>query len=513
MITKKAVIFLRVSTKVQTLEQQKSVLLDVALKDYSLDEIVFIEGKESATKLAKDKRKTLVGLFECIEEHPIERVYFYALDRLSRQVPMIQSVVADLASRKIDCFFLNPYALHTLDKNGEMNPIASVMLIFLAEGVRLETSLRSQRVKDKRTEMIANGQLIVGKPAFGYKKDKLTKKIVINEEEAQYVRQIYNMYLSGKESLFTISKKMVELGVYPDSHKITVSDKTRRILTRLLYSGREDKTCNIYPPIVSPEIQDKVIEMLHNNQFKAKKTSKRIYFAKEIIRAGVNRKKLLLETGNECYRAQRADGLSLSIGINAIEYITWINALSHLGILIAFERHNHSQLYKSKVLENKAAVERLNGYIADLDGDFHKLYQAYKRGLVPLDEYEADVTEIKKRQSQYAADIARLETETKQMEEVIESSHFSGTVEVSGVEDYEAMPDENKKALVMKIFKTILVTKDAETKHYFIEFETNDFLHNLGFVYEYWHKGGHMYCIQHSEGRPSIPLKIKKRFK
>ena len=65
----KVIAFLRVSTKGQDLEPQRNEVIRELMKDgFSLEDIVTVEGKESAIKLDEDERKTLNDMYSIISK-------------------------------------------------------------------------------------------------------------------------------------------------------------------------------------------------------------------------------------------------------------------------------------------------------------------------------------------------------------------------------------------------------------------------------------------------------------
>jgi DNA invertase Pin-like site-specific DNA recombinase len=89
----RCIVFSRVSSLQQDLEGQIKEVMKNALKDYAKDEIIVVEGKESASQLEEDQRQTLNEMKQLIEKYPtIESVYCFAIDRIARRVSVALSV-------------------------------------------------------------------------------------------------------------------------------------------------------------------------------------------------------------------------------------------------------------------------------------------------------------------------------------------------------------------------------------------------------------------------------------
>lgn len=487
----RSIIFVRVSTEQQTLEQQESVMMEIALRDFKKSEILIIKGKESASKLDKDQRQTLSDLYMAIEEHKsIERVYFFAVDRLSRKASIVSLIADELAEKGIDCYFHNPYQLHTLSPDGRRNQICEMMLYFLGKGAEMEIALKNERVAAKRQLMKQNHQVATGTLAYGYKKNA-DKTIGIDENQAQYVRQMFDMYLSGQHSLSTISKRMIELGAMSDGKLSTVLNRVRSILTNPLYSGgKPKKGDNHYPPIVTKDIQNKVTKALSKNKKGEKKSVNYTYIAKNLFYSKATGYKMILNQGNCVYQTNTDENPKVSIGINPLESIVWLNTINHLGCLKAKERHNNRKEIDNKITEITDTITRIKSIIDKLDKDYNRMYQAYKKGIVPLDAYETDVAENRKKCNIYSETLTRHEIELQRLKELKADTKYKGTLKLVDVSKYD---DVMKKELAEKIFHKVFIEKDRETGHAFITFQLNELIADLQIYYEYWSSGGVMH--------------------
>jgi DNA invertase Pin-like site-specific DNA recombinase len=116
---KKCICFARVSTEQQDLTAQLEAVCNAAKCDgYTNDDIITVEGKESAIALKEEERQTLNDIKELISLHPtIESIYFFAVDRLSRRMSVIMSIKEWADENKLNLVFLNPHRMQTLRKN------------------------------------------------------------------------------------------------------------------------------------------------------------------------------------------------------------------------------------------------------------------------------------------------------------------------------------------------------------------------------------------------------------
>lgn len=130
--------------------------------------------------------------------------------------------------------------------------------------------------------MAEQGHYAGGKIPYGYAVDKKHGGIfVIKEEEAKFIREIYDLYESGVTQP-CIAREFYHRGIV----ELNLS-KVNNILTSEQYTGRWIKQGwssyeRSYPVIISPEQYDRCREIAKsNNTFASKARS--IYYAQRLI--------------------------------------------------------------------------------------------------------------------------------------------------------------------------------------------------------------------------------------
>ncbi len=160
-----------------------------------------------------------------------------------------------------------------LKNNGVKLISATELITDNPEGIILEGMLESfaeyysaelsQKVKRGRKESRIKGNYVGGTVGFGfYVKDK---KVYINEQQAEIVRQIYKDYLSGNK-LRDIVIKLNNLGIKNASGGKFSINIISRMLRNPIYTGKyyADDTIytNIYPQIIDDETFVQVNKLL-----------------------------------------------------------------------------------------------------------------------------------------------------------------------------------------------------------------------------------------------------------
>ncbi len=242
----------RVSTEDQSrfghsLDEQEDRLRKLCeFKGYKIYKVYREEGV-SAKNTNRPKFKEMI---QDMKDGKINKIIVYKLDRLTRSIKDLETICTLLEEYHCD---LESVAeeINTGNANGKF---FIRMLTILAQ---LEIERTSERTKFGLIGAAKKGH-ISGKPALGYTKKDKSKKLVIDEIEAEVVKRIFNMYLEGS-SVCYICEKFNEENVLNRHWATTTVDK---ILSNKIYIGniehgkRDKKNAQIFENVV-PTIIDK----------------------------------------------------------------------------------------------------------------------------------------------------------------------------------------------------------------------------------------------------------------
>lgn len=117
-------------------------------------------------------------------------VIAYTVDRLSREVAHLAILSEELKRANTELIFV----MDKLDNTGE-GMMMRTLLGYVAQVER--EKIRERCVRGKKTQAL-NGKLLVASDLYGYKTDRTKKVRIINENDAQIVRRIFQEYLNGK---------------------------------------------------------------------------------------------------------------------------------------------------------------------------------------------------------------------------------------------------------------------------------------------------------------------------
>ena len=233
---------------------------------------------EAITGTKVDKREGFQEMIRKCQNGEIDMILAKSISRFSRNTQDIIKYVRMLRDRNIAIVF-EKENINTLDMNGEM------LLTILSSLSQGEVESLSENVKMGLKMKMKRGELVGFNGCLGYDYHPDTKSITVNEQEAETVRFIYNMYLQGYGSS-TIAKRLTEMGVKNKLGKVEWHDhgvmgiiknekykgdillgKTftvdRISKRRLANMGEEDRYYirDHHEPIVSREVWDKADEI------------------------------------------------------------------------------------------------------------------------------------------------------------------------------------------------------------------------------------------------------------
>lgn len=181
----KAIIYARVSTAGQDYDRQLAELKQYA--DRVGYEVVktFSEKISGAKKV--EERQAMTELLNYVEANKVDKVLIYECSRLSRRAVDFLSIIEIFNEKKIS-LYIHQNGLETLLPNGDINPIATLVLGILAQFNSMERSLIRSRMESGYNNYRNNGG-VVGRKT-GYRKTTEQMK----EEYAEEIRLLKKGY-------------------------------------------------------------------------------------------------------------------------------------------------------------------------------------------------------------------------------------------------------------------------------------------------------------------------------
>lgn len=168
-------ILARVSTQGQDYERQVVELTDYCQRMNWEVVTVFAAKVSGASKLAD--REEISALVENVKEHRLNRVVCLSIDRLGRNTLEALKVINYLNENGVSLHIKN-YNLNTLNPDGKVNPVASLICTILLEIASMERLTIKERMASGRDLYIAKCRrdgVKMGRPSTYRKSDDAYK--------------------------------------------------------------------------------------------------------------------------------------------------------------------------------------------------------------------------------------------------------------------------------------------------------------------------------------------------
>lgn len=464
----KAIVFTRVSSLTQSLEDQQRAVMREALTHYKADEIAVVEGKESAVKLEEEQRQTLQEMKSIINQHPtVETIFFFGVDRLARRVRVVVDVVDDLTKMGVNCVFLNPSKINTIDIVDGVkreNPMGHLILLFLGYAAEMEAKMFKARVVNTKKIMRANGQVASGTLAYGYRKSE-DKTIEVSEPQASIVRELFNLYATKKWSLITLHDYLAtqdESFFKLSSQSSTRACRVSAIIHNTLYSGNNTKNSNVYPPIVTPQLQEDCIAIANENLKGIRKETKYVFYGKGLLRnySDPRHRLLTAEIGQCCYRTNRDDNPKFMVSINAVDTILK-GLLSLKAMAMGEVKQQTIEDYSNRIEENNKAITTIQSQIDTLNNANLKIEMLLVKGKIRESIADEQKKVNNRELKQFGSKMTELKTETQQLTNLIAASKTDN--------DIHAMEEELRHTTDDKLIKKMIDSVIEEVQVYHID--------------------------------------------
>ncbi len=159
----KAIIYARVSTQSQDYERQLAELTQYADR-MGYDVVKTFSEKISGAKRVAE-REAMSQLLNYIENNKVDKVLIYECSRLSRRVVDFLSIIETLNEKKIS-LYIHQNGLETLQPDGSINPIATMLLGILAQFTSMERNLIRSRMESGYNNFRNNGGKVGRKEGY-----------------------------------------------------------------------------------------------------------------------------------------------------------------------------------------------------------------------------------------------------------------------------------------------------------------------------------------------------------
>ena len=409
----------------------------------------FVEARSGYKEQA---RVEFYKMLEFIQETKTEHLIFVCTDRLYRNIEdyvRLKDTGVNIQLHKVwenrSFRLLDPDAFEEVSQHERD----------LVDSKKFSAQL-SYRVRKSIKENVEQG-IYLGHPPLGYIKNKITKKIELDEERAPLVVKAFQLYATGQYGLLDLTKKMRDLGLTTAQGNLVEKNAVYWALRNpfykgiFRYSGKLHSNRGInndrepsYPILISPELFDEVQRILGSKNNVIKKSSYEFHLYRKAILCGfcgcvLTPEKITKKSGKEYtyYHCTNGKGQAFyekKFKMKKCPQKWWKEEeieeefTSEIGLLHfdegimgwlrkeMGEHEKEQQEITASQLKNLRAEQTLN------EKKLRRLYEDKVEGDIPEDWFKEEFEKTRERQDEIKAEIDHLEeSEDVSMEENIQT--------------------------------------------------------------------------------------------
>lgn len=404
---------------------------------------------------AKDtNRPELQKLLKAIENREIDIVLVYKLDRLTRSILDLYSLLQIFD--KYDVKFRS--ATEVYDTS---TAIGRLFITLVAALAQWERENLSERVTMGMEQLVLSGHRAGGKPPFGYMKDPTSLKneiLIPHPEEKEVVREIYEMYLSGK-GVRTICKSLNNRGILTSTGAQWTGRPLTYVLTNPIYIGqlrwgknRDNVITAIgkHQPIIDTELWEAVQNEYKRREEIAPRFATGTYPFSGLLICGHCGTPMTIQQGqkqypHKLYVCRKKDCPQIQIRMDVLEELF----LKHLTLMV----ESNWEVDARNVTEEEKQLEETKAKIKKIEKKRKRWFELYENELI-------SIKELKEKTLSMAQEKMELEQLEQSLTETIQRSHYvphadllKGIVSINEI--WAVYSDEERKQLLNMLFDRI----------------------------------------------------------
>ncbi len=408
-------------------------------------ELVDIYADEGLTGTRMDQREDFNRMLADCRKGKIDKVLVKSISRFSRNTKDCLATLRELTSLGVTVFFekenINTETLTTELMVSISGALAQQESISISENQRMSYRRRMER-----------GEFITCKAPFGYR-IKDGKNLEVYEPEAALVRQVFALYLSGKNTL-DIAEELSKANISTRDGNVTWNANTiNYILRNEKYIG--DALCQktyatdsfpftkkrnegekdqfyidmTHPPIISKDIYDRAQKLLQSRSSGLNQSPKAYPLTKKIIcgQCGATFVRRQTKSGYISWSCRMHIGNSQSCPMGRIAetelyaaFVRMYNKVKHHeGIILKPALAQLNDLNDALQRDNPAMLA-VNKAIANVSEQSYKITTLQTRGLLDTDACAVRLRDIEVRLTELRRERRRL-LKNEDIEEVMET--------------------------------------------------------------------------------------------
>lgn len=417
----KVLAVIRSSSERQETESQKLEMIQFCKeKGFNEDEIEIIEvAGASARKLNKKYIQMLEDIKSTIINNNIKVVAFWHLNRLGRNEVKLTEMKEFFKQNKIQVYIKYP-SIQLLNDDGTLNEGANISWSVFAVMVEKDTEEMFAKMLRGRKRNSETGKSNGGIQKFGFTVDE-NDMVVINEEEAEVVKLVFNLYATGKYSASTLHKELTERGYNLKKWFVL------RTLENTAYIGYTDyndsrRSHRKYPRIISDELYNKCKDIRLKQNTAIEKT-KQYHFAIKLLKCNECGYNYIVNGGvYHCWvhKLEKKCSNNLSINQKNLDWCLWYVAKNwHIQYVAKMNAEMKDEYIEQiKVLEQKIAATQQKS--KGIEEKIQKVVDNYVDGFYTKKQRDERVKKIKKEDEENQNQIINYKEQIEKLHKAID---------------------------------------------------------------------------------------------
>ena len=437
-------LYCRVSTLEQakeghSIQEQEERLRKYAESQGWEDIEVYTDPGFSGASLDRPAMKRLIS---DVKNGKIGKVVVYKMDRLSRRQKDTLYLIEDV-------FSPNGCDFESLSERFDTGtPFGNAMIGILAVFAQLERETIKERMSLGREGRAREGLWKGGSTdPVGY--DYIDGQLIINEEEAMQIREVFNLYLQG----YGFGRIVKILGSKGYAHKFGEWSQTRvkAVLTNPLYVGKMTFNGEIFDgqhePIVSDEVFEKAQKIFESKTYKRNKPDTKSLLGGFIFCKQCGARYFRWKDQRNVYRYScytRKNTIRSMKTANSCDNIHWRADVLE-GIVL--DQIRELSLDPNKIKEassdphHEKKVESLEKMLKDIEKQRERLLDLYTTGMFSKEELSERVESLNEKSSLLEKEIENEKAMNKTLKPSEVKKHSKLIEELTSEGDSEKLHD------------------------------------------------------------------------
>lgn len=453
-MNKKAIILARVSTEQQSLDSQLDRLVEEARRyGYSDKDVVIIKGKESGLKQNIEERETLLELHRHIETEQYDMVFIWEVSRLSRQPSILHGEVDYLVSHNVNLHCITPQ-FTLLKDDGTIDATAELVLSIFATMAKEEARMTKARMTRGRKEKMMENKYIGGSVLFGYKVEKGTDKIIIDEQDKNTVIEIFERYLNN-ESIRSIAIDLMDRGLLRYSGYETARCMIADMIKKPEYTG--ERTTNYqYPAIISKQMFDAA----QKRKKKIRTNNTNIYYCKGLIHWKLNGHILAPMVSQMSYGTH--DGFLktelMLVNMNLMDSLVYYTVIKHRDKMKGSVRKKTLLELTNRMERNNQKSQKITEDIDEINDIIDRINERIVKGKITEKKGDMMIDNEHRRFEKLTTELRNIVNENKELDRQLEKIMKGDNM------DYDNLDDKQIYTIIHDDVEIINIDKDYENR-------------------------------------------------